>query len=304
MKLKKKLLSIFIMLCLVLTTMFSFASTASAATSVSISLSYSYESIPETTASPTWQIVSGGQVLYKVAVKATVYGGGTGIIGKYLTFNNPNTSTVRYVGTSGSIDYNGNCTAYYEVRGLTSFTCAASINDGTYSGSGSATITPQEACFYDPDFFITCYWTDKEDDHTGAYDTVMPGVPGLYKSGFVSAVKMEGSGYSHLGQYVRYVGNGNYQVGAPVTSSGTTPTAGKTIAVDNYYIPRYNSGSGYLRGTVDVYGGVGKRLAEDSGGGIIGWHIDVYTGLGSGTASGNTYDSTYQWVYYYGNNKY
>lgn len=302
----KRFFSIIMLFCVISTSLLSTTSFVNAATPVTISLSYDSELIP-TSPITGWAIVSGGKVLYRVTVKATIYGYGTH--GHSMTFNDPNTSTVKYVGNSGIImEYGsgvGTCYAFYEVRGLTPFSCTASINDGSFVGSSTSTITPQEACTYQSDFYITCYWTALESDYSGSYNTSMPGLSGLYKSNFVTAVRTEGSGYSHYNQYIRYnTSTGIYEYGNPVTASNTTPIANRTIAVDNRYIPRVNiSGTGWLRGTVSIAGGVGQRIAEDSGGAINYWDIDVYTGLGIASASNKSFDCTNQTVNYLGNNK-
>jgi 3D (Asp-Asp-Asp) domain-containing protein len=55
----------------------------------------------------------------------------------------------------------------------------------------------------------------------------------------------------------------------PITATGTTARAGRTVAVDPKVIPL---------GSRIFIEGLGERIAEDVGGGIKGNHIDVYLG--------------------------
>lgn len=55
----------------------------------------------------------------------------------------------------------------------------------------------------------------------------------------------------------------------PITASGTTARAGRTVAVDPKVIPL---------GSRIYIEGLGERIAEDVGGGVKGHHIDVYLG--------------------------
>ncbi len=55
----------------------------------------------------------------------------------------------------------------------------------------------------------------------------------------------------------------------PITATGTTARAGRTVAVDPTIIPL---------GSRIYIEGLGERVAEDIGGGVKGNHIDVYLG--------------------------
>jgi 3D (Asp-Asp-Asp) domain-containing protein len=79
------------------------------------------------------------------------------------------------------------------------------------------------------------------------------------------------------------------------TASGAYPTAGRTIAVDPQYIPRFGSTKGHVYIT-----GIGNRLAEDVGGSINGYHIDVFTGFGVSSMAGMS--NGLHTVQYRGNN--
>ena len=279
---------------------------AFAATNVTISLTKSDQSIPETTTLLSSGVVKSGIPTYRVMVKATITGGSSGIVGRKLTFNNPNSTTVKLV-TSTAIQSSGTSyTAYatYEVRGATAFTCSASINDGTFSGSTSTSITPSVACGYYKSMYITYYIIAKESQYTGTRNTSATGITGLYKSAFLQDVKMQGSGYTEDSKYIQYYqetpGVWKFKfVTSPQTATLTTPTVGKTIAVDPEYIPRLTT----QRAKVTIGGGVGARQAEDGGGAIKQWHIDVFYGTGK-PSSPPSWSTTYQSVYYNGNNLY
>jgi len=53
----------------------------------------------------------------------------------------------------------------------------------------------------------------------------------------------------------------------PITATGTSARAGRTVAVDPKVIPL---------GSRIYIDGIGERIAEDIGGGVKGQHIDVY----------------------------
>ena len=55
----------------------------------------------------------------------------------------------------------------------------------------------------------------------------------------------------------------------PITATGTTARAGRTVAVDPKVIPL---------GSRIFIEGLGERIAEDVGGGVKGNHIDIYIG--------------------------
>ena len=55
----------------------------------------------------------------------------------------------------------------------------------------------------------------------------------------------------------------------PITATGTSARAGRTVAVDPKVIPL---------GSKIYIEGLGERIAEDVGGGVKGHHIDVYLG--------------------------
>lgn len=299
---KSSLLKLFLLILIVFSGLLTGMNNAKAATPVSIYLSYLYESIP-TSSVNGWQISdSNGEVLYKVTVQATVSGGGTGIIGKYLTFSNPNTSYVKKIGSEPSLNPNYITYATYEVRGVRSFSVTASINDGTYSGSGTSTISSVKSAYYDSTFYCTCYNTPDEADFSGTRTATAAGITGSYKQSFLNAVKINGSGWSMDNTWIRYnASTSQYSFTAPTTASGTTPVKGKTIATDRSYIPRWYVSPSWQRGTVDI-SGVGTRLAEDAGGAINQYDIDIYMGKGNAWQTDPICNNSNRTVKYLGNN--
>ena len=277
---------------------------SSAVTPLTIALSYYSEVIPDSTSLLSNGVVSGGKPTYRVKMKAIV-SGSSNFTGTPITFNNPASSTVVRVSAdsvlnaSGSVsNYTATVYATYDVRGtVTSFSCTATIGGTSYSGTKTATINVPVASNYSSQFFITYYVIADESDYTGSYDTAAAGISGkLYRSAFLNAVKMQGSGYSHYGEYMQYQSGSYTIVSQPSTATGTVPTINKTIAVDPYYIPRLSS----ARAKVQI-GSVGDRQAEDGGGAITGRHIDVFYGTGL-PSSDPSWSATNKTVYYYGNN--
>ena len=169
-----------------------------------------------------------------------------------------------------STDSNGHATGYIEFYGEQTFNIIAT--SGSYSGLLS--YYNATSAKYKNEFLITGY-------NFASYN----------KSGswskFSSDVQLEGSGYYEpTGTWYQWVNGSCTAVTAPVTSTGTTPTVGRTIAVDSPIITRkqYFSGDQYNRGRVYIHGMVsanddGWRTAEDSGGAINGYHIDIFTGF-------------------------
>lgn len=164
-----------------------------------------------------------------------------------------------------------------DVRGANNTSFTAYCNNLT----ARASYTPKINADYESSFYITYYITAKESDYSGTMEYPNGITDTKYPKDFIKAVQMNGSGITTDGRYLHYDSNtGKYSYLAPITCTQTTPTAGRTIAVDNTKIPRYHvSGSTYKRGKVFIQG-IGERMAEDAGGRIQAFHIDVYTGEG------------------------
>jgi 3D (Asp-Asp-Asp) domain-containing protein len=89
-------------------------------------------------------------------------------------------------------------------------------------------------------------------------------------------VKMEGSGISRSGKFIQFTKYDDKKkencfqfADCAVTKMGPCATVGRTVAVDKSLIPL---------GTELLIEDIGPRVAEDTGGRIIGKHIDVYYG--------------------------
>jgi 3D (Asp-Asp-Asp) domain-containing protein len=280
-----------------------------AATVLPVSLSYSSQVIPTSTSLLSQGVVLDGKPTYRVTVSASVTTN-YNFSGATVTFNNPNTTNVVSVGTAtstlnpiyiGGGLYSATVSNTYDVRGtVSSFSCTATVGGTNYSGTKTSTISFNTPCNYTSTFRITYYVIAKESDYTGSYTSTASGISTtkLFKSAFLSAVKLQGSGYSHYNEYMQYnPSTGNFLiVTTPKTAMGTTPTVNKTIAVDPYFIPRRSGNLAKVRIT-----DVGDRQAEDGGGAITGYKIDVFygTGLPSTVPSWST---LYKNVYYFGNN--
>jgi 3D (Asp-Asp-Asp) domain-containing protein len=126
---------------------------------------------------------------------------------------------------------------------------------------------------YQNNFLVTCYVISNESDFANtALVNNVNGLPAAskYRQGFISDVRMQGSGQAADGTILHYDGNNRYSVQSCArTASGACAVDGSTIAVDPKVIP--------LRGTVAI-DTIGSRSARDTGGAINGNHIDVYFG--------------------------
>jgi 3D (Asp-Asp-Asp) domain-containing protein len=111
--------------------------------------------------------------------------------------------------------------------------------------------------------------------HEAAFDgpdLVDPcGLTGTYDGDFLfgRGVKLQGSGRAADGSIVAWRDGCFETTACPTTRSGTCAEAGRTVAVDPRLIP--------LGRTVWIEG-VGKRVAEDTGGRIRGFKVDVWMG--------------------------
>ena len=121
-----------------------------------------------------------------------------------------------------------------------------------------------------------------ESDYSASKVAVSGITDAKFKSDFLADVKMNGTGKADSGKYIHWNGNGYSYIDKPTTATGTEATEGRTIAVDPKYIPRAKVGGRWKRATVNI-SGIGNRVAEDVGGGIVGYKIDVFMGLGKNT---------------------
>ncbi len=248
--------------------------------------------IPDSTPFLSSGVVWDGLVTYEINIAVRVSENGMPCSGKTVLWSTNISPEVRYITSSIKTDGSGTATATYHTRSLSSFTVTAQCDGRTTS----ATITPKTVAQYKSSFYITYYWVALEEDYKGSKVAVPELGGNAYKKDFLDSVRMEGSGKGLDGKYISYY-NGVYAYRKPTTSTGTTPTAGRTIAVDPYYIPEKVSLN--RKGTVDIQN-VGLREAEDIGPAIKGFHIDVFVGEGEKMKPGNNFNAR---VTYMGNNR-
>jgi 3D (Asp-Asp-Asp) domain-containing protein len=146
------------------------------------------------------------------------------------------------------------------------------VNASDISTVSSATITWLPA-HYEDDFLVTCYVVSLESDfQSSALIGPVNGLPvnNKYHRGFIDDVKLQGSGIALDGSTIHFDGGSTYSIqSCPLTATNVCAVDGVTAAVDFKTVPR--------RGTISI-NTVGSRVAQDTGGAIIGTHIDEYFG--------------------------
>jgi 3D (Asp-Asp-Asp) domain-containing protein len=155
----------------------------------------------------------------------------------------------------------------------------ADINSYTYAMN---TACPTGYAEVGSSFRLTAYALAQEKEFAATPTVTNPcGLTGTFRQKFLfetatapRGVKMQGSGLADNGKFIHYAAKGGadcFEVisTAGVTKHGTTPTAGRTVAVDKSQIPL---------GTQLLIEDIGARTAEDTGKSIKTDHIDVYYG--------------------------
>lgn len=166
-----------------------------------------------------------------------------------------------------------------DVRGPKSYTLYSTV-DGIRSNQISA--APKVSAYYQNSFHCTAYIVALESDYSASKVAVSGITDAKFKSDFLDDTRRNGTGKADSGKYIHWNGSGYSYIDKPTTATGTEATAGRTIAVDPYYIPRAKVGGRWKRATVNI-SGIGNRVAEDGGWGIVGYDIDVFMGLGKNT---------------------
>lgn len=284
---KKVLLSLLTLIIVVTTIIYPPALAVShnetSATTSSLSATWALYSIriPDSTDMiSTRGVVQNGVITYEATVKVQIKNNGTNYANQSITWSTTagsSNATVISSKTETTTSSSGVAYGVFHIRNIQDVPIRVTCGGVTLS----KTINIGTRASYISDFRTTQYITAIESDYSGSLISV--GLDKKYKSDFIDAVELNGSGLGDDGNYIKYMDDGSYSYHAPVTSTGTTPKAGQTIAVDNYEIPRYKSGSTYKRGYITIQDGIGRRIAEDSGGAINNHRIDIYMGEGKST---------------------
>lgn len=244
--------------------------------------------IPNSTSMLSEGLVNNGIITYQATIGVKVKNNGSNYANKSISWSTTATSSNAVIVSKDSkTDSYGNAYVTFHVRGIEQV--PVKITCGGKSSTVSVDLGTKAT--YLSNFKITQYITAKEADsyYTGNKITVN-GLNGTYKSDFIEDVKMQGSGLAENGKYVKYY-NGKFSHQTPTTALGYAPTAGTTIATDPYYIPCVKKSDQIYSGYVTILG-IGKRIAQDRGGLITGFHIDVYKGVGRANVEYN-YDGYY-----------
>jgi 3D (Asp-Asp-Asp) domain-containing protein len=152
-----------------------------------------------------------------------------------------------------------------------------------------AAITFQEAN-WENRFRVTAYILANEADFGGQTVTNPCGLQGTWLRNFLygNGVLLQGSGqdlngniitidWAHSGRPLNQNNVCFTITNCPHTASGACAQAGTTIAVDPAVVP--------MGASVNIEN-VGGRVAQDTGGGINGYHIDVFRGFGHAAMQG------------------
>ncbi len=229
-------------------------------------------------------LVSNAEVIYRIRYKVTARKVNNEPVVNHRIDYVEYTGPVKGIKCTNT-DSNGVGYIDVDVRGAHRITISCKLvnNNAIRSTVKSNTVTTSLTvrAKYEKPFYCTVYITTLESDYSG-YKTTAAGISeDTFTKSFLDAVKLNGSGKANNGKYLQYNSSSktfSYQT-SPLTASGTKATAGRTIAVDPYYIPRAKVNSMWRRATLYI-AGVGTRIAEDGGSAIVGYRIDIYMGEG------------------------
>lgn len=167
---------------------------------------------------PTGTVVVNRCVLYRAALTATVTDSGQPSAGRTVvlksdrnavsavdTITQPATVTDAAGKTTGQLDTRKTGVAQVSAQNMTT-PSPASVTFG--------------AATYQSSFQITSYYTPLESDYTGGNTTNPCGLTGTFKTKFLNAVQLEGSGIANSGATVQYYGGCYHVDTCPRTSSG------------------------------------------------------------------------------------
>jgi 3D (Asp-Asp-Asp) domain-containing protein len=220
---------------------------------------------------PTASRVQAKHVLTSSDLTLTVTMDGQPDSGVAVTLQSDRGSTDTIIGPTNTTDASGMTAAQVQTRAQPGPSTISSA-DPTITTTSPAVITWFPAD-YESSFLVTCYVLSSESDFLSS-PLVGPinGLPAnkRYHRGFISDVKLQGSGIALDGSTIRYDGGGTYSLAnCPLTSTGVCAVDGTTAAVDPTVVP--------YRSTISI-DSVGSRVAQDTGGAITNYHIDVYFG--------------------------
>lgn len=151
-----------------------------------------------------------------------------------------------------------------------------------------ATTTPPTTNQCSTGWYVTGYFTPIESDYSGATQAVtVAGTSYTFNSAFLTEVKTEGWGKTHLGNYIGYYDN-KWHFANAALDAHDTPLKTDAVAIDPSLIA---FGTKMTISTLPQGYGTKVFTASDIGTAITGKHIDVYTGEGS-AAEAMTYKIT------------
>ncbi len=177
-----------------------------------------------------------------------------------------------------------------DVRGAHNITLYCRLkSSGVKSNTVSLSVPIQAK--YDKAFYCTGYYTSLESDWSGEKVAVDSLGNDAYKKAFLEDTKMNGSGKAENGKYLHYDSTKKtFSYVNPVTVTGTTPTAGRTIATDPEMFPP--GALAFIRLSKPVLDREGKPtgrkisfsrfvLNQDKGAAIKGpGRVDLFCGFG------------------------
>ena len=237
---------------------------------------------------PTGSKVKDGRVLYKseltITAKSTATGDPVAVLSIQVQSDRAQDTLIQPTEPTND---KGVTKARIQTREKGSATITATTSD--ISAAPVPTIIEFNNANYERRFRVTVYIIADENDFSGPAVTDPCGLTGTYYRTFLysrTGVLMQGAGRTRDGAYIQIDWMAGGPRGAntcfrvvpfPTTASGEPLQEGVTIAVDPDIIPL---------GSEVYIEGVGTRTAQDTGGGIQGYHIDLYVGAGQAASAG------------------
>jgi len=249
---------------------------------------------------PTASRVDHGHVLYRLKINVTLHRFSTGelVAGHALTIKSNRPHDTITLG-SPATDATGSILVTLETRDTGDLTLTVTGSPDITDSTCSFPVSLGEA-WYESGFQITHYIIASEADAHGPL-VQDPGVTGQHRQDFLygaRGVPMQGTGETLDDQYVRFDGGGggwhdnaaghpdelNHPETAQLSNtdgahgSYANVVEGRSIAIDPHVVPPRSRVS---ITSSDGSRALGERHADDTGGGIRGYHIDHFSGAGS-----------------------